>query len=1597
MAFTIISATHLAVLAENSGICNKSGDLHGNIGTALRSDRVGLCSWNLTSAAGKADYLRSYSCQQIICSLQEEKLTRDGQLAFDRSLIPCSVKHGPSGQPAGLGRYEGAGLNGSYRHAFNAADSAGVCVVAPPEFPIVDSVETDGTVDGLVESRRWIEAFIDCGRIDDDQTGFVVGSTYFVDTSMVGQEKLNADLARDCNSAAKRWPGHMPYFLTGDFQGDPCRFQSFSTDEGWYNLAEVLGGPDAGLPTFCSDRNWNKYDRISGATCIDAILCNAAGLALAAALRYERGFPYGGHIGVYAELRLDRLEHTATYFTPPRAFPVFDVNINDDIDVHNIFFDAFRPWRKEFYEAYNDEKVERTWTIANRVNEDFLVLLCGLEHDEDVDKYRGRGEVPVFEEKQVCARNTRAKVLDVLDGLISRAHAIRADVVAHGPFPAPPQREQLHARVSKVNRILGEYHRHQNCSILSRFWLRSNWAVPSLDEVDQFLRSLCQASRKHSTRISQGRIDAHKRNVKGSLCAGLSAACKWTSAPLRSPEAGPLVDEEGHVATAPQDLHEMLAESWRPIFQQEEVDENAFFDEYDDDIYRGPIFHLDEVDPVGVHGRIQRMRTNRSAGLDGWRTRELQRLPIAGIALFCKVYDLVERVGVWPECLCHLGFSFVRKAGGLGPRDGRWIGVSSGTYAGWSGRRYDQIEPWRRRWRLHCQTGARASVSTEAVSVFHQLSAEAAKYMGFDLYLLLLDREKFFDGFRYNLLWRMYREAGYPPRLLRARMAWYKQMVMFYKFRGTYSCASYRWNGSVQGCIFSIDDCGLFMRTYGSRVGRIASIQQKLHFDDTSARTSEVGDLCECVNQTELFDTLAGQRCSKSKSVLLVGDDGCLDDAMGITLHGQVLACRKSGRLVGATMQLDFNDEGDPTADARLDKAIRLCERASCIRGTPVQKSRLHRTQIMSVASYTPELASPNPAKVVALRNLTKKCILNQGHQAWRPLKLVLSFIPAGYSNDYSAMQGLSLLTHVRDQIWQCSYNLSSLRTIWQPIVDGGPGLTHLVGRFRDLGHSLGWTWHPGLRGTTDIGWDFSLFNVSRRWLRYLFVDSWRRTCTRSVSPDRPDLAGLCTAPSGVDWVAAHALYNTGFPDQDHLSVAEELNVPKPVLQWALHTAVTGGIPSQDRTVASGLSADPSRLCRFCGVEVESVYHLCMRCPRFECLRTQCRETVLKGKFDADFRPCELLAGLPLQDPCLLGAFRDQVINLDDKPTAGLDVVEPNDLNRGVTFECIDGIEHAIGGLDGSCFDNKHMLIARAGSSCYWGLQHPRNQSAPLQGGFQSSPRAEVFGVILGLRSHWTHSLFVIDNLGVCEKLNVLIHADEKPADFHRWDHADLWAEVWTLLEATVYSVKAAWCPGHSKMADVEAGRVPLAYHLANHGADDLAKKGSAEHAIDEQLRDAAWKRVAETKALQAMLSWVLAVRFLSLPLLGRETGYTLREVRIRRQWLEHLGGSSRPLARAIRGCAAGADGTFSHLATHIGVAAGDDNSDEFGCDECDAPDFGAVGHLAARRKQRNRASAAPAKPAADADTARLGECLDGLEALLSRLEGIVDRHIAGL
>lgn len=180
---------------------------------------------------------------------------------------------------------------------------------------------------------------------------------------------------------------------------------------------------------------------------------------------------------------------------------------------------------------------------------------------------------------------------------------------------------------------------------------------------------------------------------------------------------------------------------------------------------------------------------------------------------------------------------------------------------------------------------------------------------------------------------------------------------------------------------------------------------------------------------------------------------------------------------------------------------------------------------------------------------------------------------------------------------------------------------------------------------------------------------------------------------------------------------------------------------------------------------------------------------------------------------------------------------------------------------DGASTRNQDARLRRAGVGVFWGREHPKNISFPLDGPRQTNQRAELVAVKLAL-THETRPLeirsdsqYVVDG---CTKYLPKWRRE----NFLEVDHDDLWRDISNLLLARpADDVRLTWVKGHASWKDVKQGSVAREDKLGNDYADLLARRGAAQHPPNPLLTARIQNTRLLTKQVQSMMVKIIHAR----------------------------------------------------------------------------------------------------------------------------------------
>jgi ribonuclease HI len=314
---------------------------------------------------------------------------------------------------------------------------------------------------------------------------------------------------------------------------------------------------------------------------------------------------------------------------------------------------------------------------------------------------------------------------------------------------------------------------------------------------------------------------------------------------------------------------------------------------------------------------------------------------------------------------------------------------------------------------------------------------------------------------------------------------------------------------------------------------------------------------------------------------------------------------------------------------------------------------------------------------------------------------------------------------------------------------------------------------------------------------------------------------------------------------------------------------ISGSLHTQQRMSRAGLAADPSPRCVYCnGPDEETQEHILLHCPCWAKLRAPLLKLTSAAE-RAVWPPATRHCAIILQENALTDA---KVIDASaSEPPLYPALIA--DLDSTVETTEIDdhGISWLIGATDGACSDQAHELLARAGYGVYFGEGHSQNFDARLYGPCQNAQRAETTALLHLMKIAWVPTVVLIDNKYVVDTFQGLLDGTAVSTTAH----SDLWRVITSALDAKgrdFFRVKHV--RSHLGAAGVASGLISVDEERLNSGADTLATRGAASHAVCPVLRSSALHRHKIGTCLQRLAILCARARLSTAPASTRQAGF---------------------------------------------------------------------------------------------------------------------------
>ena len=713
-----------------------------------------------------------------------------------------------------------APLKGTIRSdGFHTTMNGGTAILAPPELssPFCSTEDYSGLYQNLFNTHRtnacWVQV--------TPSLKALVFSIYAKTAASANQQifDYNDKVFADIFSIAAQF-GDIPILLAGDFQSNPLHYPSISNAvnfQGWFDpLSQSDANGDTQRPfTYSKDGTFSG----SGDFCssIDGILMNH--IAHTALRSIEVISTLGSQhrpiraVFSWTSIRLHGFVH--------RKFAPLDTSCLGKPGTsksHAVNCNANTLWNSTFGPQYEGaESQEAKWSVINDFCVNTLIssgATWGLGE-------RTRGRSPTFTPKQFCPGQSKSNSALTLKGswlqnVLGRLWELFTRL--QRPVSSLMDEHILKRTAVKAWRTLAVLH-------APHIW--HSHGLPSLVEVQANISWVQFQLQAWDFSKRQSRIKAWKHRIQESATTNKKYIFHHLKNKVADEPSNLVLDEQQNIVCQPNEAIHLINSKWDDIFSANALHEDPLH------ILRAvwPYLRHDtavcELPPLTADALAQTIAARNpdaAAGLDGWRTTDLQALPIKCLEVIAKFFQSVEDDcgGDLPTVLVCAKQAILNKAGPASPINKRLITILSPMLLAYTGTRFRQLQTWQAKVMHPSLFGGIQGRSMTSISNGLRLDIDSAQASNQHLIGIKLDQSKCFDRLIPAIAGAFMLALGIPKGLVNVFLLMYKGLHKHLSYRGWISKHSVtNANGVAQGCSFSLIAINVYMHVWATFIEHI--------------------------------------------------------------------------------------------------------------------------------------------------------------------------------------------------------------------------------------------------------------------------------------------------------------------------------------------------------------------------------------------------------------------------------------------------------------------------------------------------------------------------------------------------------------------------------------------------------------------------------------------------------------------------------------------------------------------------------------------------------------------------------------------------------
>ena len=1230
-------------------------------------------------------------------------------------------------------------------HGYKRTPHGGTAILGPPQTTMPFSFDDDTT--GKYKTLFLTKRVVACWIQVLPKVRALVFSLYAQTgaSSDSNIHDVNDNILQDMFQVACQF-GDIPVIFAADLQDEPLTYSSVSNAihfNQWIDPLLLLreDGSVSRDITFSNDRTFSGGS--DGCSSIDAVLLNKVAATALKQAEILQTFN-SQHRPIRVTFEWPTIQQVGHVLKKPASLCLDECTVTGNT-AENIAVDIWSHTFASKFESTQD--ISQKWQVAN----DFCVetlLQCGAKWKNGP---RERGQKPRFQTRKICpGQNPNGASATLLTSWQQNAlRSLQEIRIRYARETCPG------ADFHDLQRTISRLRRRLEALQCPHVWLP--WSVPDLSILQMCEIWLIASIRETNLKLKFCRIRKWREKIRESASSNTKYVFRHLKNKAKEEPANLVQDDEGNVVYDPIHALAVINDKWDDVFAA-----NVCHDE--------PTKMLQTIWPyicnrsqtceipdlTGEHLRdvVCKRNPEASPGLDGWRTIEMQSLPVACFNPFAAIFRQIEKDDTeLPSIMVCAKQLILNKNGSSDAMQERLITVLPILMLAYSGARFQQLQSWQIHFMPEELHGGIRGRRMASIPLELQLQLDEARQNNTSVLGLKLDKSKCFDRIIPSFAAALMLSFGVPKAIVRVFTKMYASLHRHLAYKSWIAPKpTHAPNGVAQGCSLSLVAINVYMAAWVFMARHLPNLYVRVFIDDSYlwSSLSNKSTLEKALQMTAVWDELSGQKMNISKCTAWGNDK---QSRKAIKTMFPNMSHAVAFDVLGTLIVTDDKQHGH-LSDAKINKIVLDTRNIAVLPLQIHRKTKLLGAKVLPQATFG-ALINVIPKHVTDRVTSAIANALWYGRPHWRSKFLVVGLLSKAHRVDvvlakaYTTVLDFLRVLHLDPTMHgRCSnlfeHSASSNNNL----------MRHVIDAFNVFGISIDKQLRISFHGSMGI----PLLELHVKDIKRLLAALAANVCYfRAQTRARKDFQ----KPSGI---LDLELTRSSWPKLQKCVVG---SLPDSAL---LDAVQTGCLLTNDRLCAAGLVT--SAQCRFCGFEKESTPHLVNDCVELhrQIGSPRCHE------FGSNFA----MMGI-VEHP--LGFIQQRL--KWSKPT---DIHIAPLVRSGVTLPLW---------TDGSVLGG-HAFWITTGSFAIVDIQGSTIKAGPVFHWGLSSFTTELWAVLeaAAYADSWVH--IFTDCKSVAERFKQLVQLSNIPPD---WSHGSWWGfllQLWIhKFNCNPDALQISWIPAH--------------------------------------------------------------------------------------------------------------------------------------------------------------------------------------------------------